>query len=192
MLTDEIRTDISAQWDEIERWYADNAPRSHAALGAPATEQDLASLERVTGVVLPHDVRASLLRHNGSGKIHGLDYLDAGWAAQVWMRLNARLARGDFKGLEPADATGERFAAVWWSSKWLPVAEHRAGTLVCVDTAPGPEGTSGQILQLELDDEGPALTAWCSFAQWLDSYRLDLKAGKYRTDANGELDRIAE
>jgi len=192
MSIDEPALDVAALWDEIERWYAHNAPQALAELGAPATREDLSALERATGIVLPPDVGASLSRHNGSGGIQGLDYLDTVWAAQVWERMQARQARGDFADRIPADATGKRFAAVWWHRKWLPVAEHRAGTLVCIDTVPGPEGRSGQVLQLELDDEGPAATPCQSFAQLLDFFLRDLKAGKYQVDPDGNLDRVAE
>ena len=192
MSTDEPMPDIAAVWDGIERWDAHNAPSALAELGTPATRDELLALERATGIALPPDLRASLSRHNGSGRVQGLDHLDTAWAAKVWERMEMRQSRGDFVDLFPADATGKRFAAVWWHPKWLPVAEHRAGTLVCVDTGPGPEGRSGQILQLELDDEGPAATQWQSFAHWLEAYRRDLEAGKYQVDPDGNLDRIAE
>ncbi|MBY5456443.1 hypothetical protein HFO89_08740 [Rhizobium leguminosarum] len=184
--------DVAAVWDQIERWYSKSAPQSLDELAPPAGEPDLSALKLATGVSLPTDLRASLLRHNGGGSIHGYDYLDADWAAELWQRLTAQLQQGDFEGLVPADATGARFTPVWWSPKWLPVAEHRAGTIVCVDTAPGPQGSQGQILQLELNDEGPSATDWRSFAEWLDAYRGDLEAGKYLVDADGNLDRIAE
>jgi cell wall assembly regulator SMI1 len=184
--------DVSAIWERIERWYANHVPQRLAQLGPPASDEDLAALQVATGLSLPDDVRASLSRHNGNSFIYGFDYLNTGWAAEVWQRLTTRLEQGQFQGLIPGDTSGRRFAPVWWSRKWLPVAEHRAGTIMCVDTAPGPQGVIGQVLELDLSDEGPALTGWRSFAEWLDAYRGDLEAGKYQVDQYGNLNRIAE
>lgn len=190
MQTDETDHDVVATWEAIERWYEAHAPESFAELAPPATPSAIEELALRTGIAVPRDVATSILRHDGSGRIHGLDALDADWCAKEWELMQVRVARGDFAGLVPADESGARFANTWWSPKWLPVARHAAGTLVVVDTHPGPEGTYGQILELHPYDEGPAATRWTSFAHWLAGYLHDLQSGVYRTDAEGNLDRV--
>jgi cell wall assembly regulator SMI1 len=179
--------DMAGVWNRIEAWYATNAPGSLASLAPAAPRQDIDDLELALGRSIPPDYRSSLERHNGGAFVRGSAYLDAAWAKRLWGSLNSQQERGLFSTLAPGDMSGSKFAPVWWSAGWLPVAEHRAGTITCLDLAPGPEGMVGQVLQLDLRDEGPGLTRWKSFAEWLEDYCNDLKRGRYEVDAWGNL-----
>ncbi|MFH9736069.1 SMI1/KNR4 family protein [Streptomyces roseolus] len=57
---------VDAAWDRIDRWLLTHAPRTSAALAPPAPEEDIRAAERELGVVFPPDLRASLLRHDGT------------------------------------------------------------------------------------------------------------------------------
>jgi cell wall assembly regulator SMI1 len=182
-----VNNDIEAIWKQIEAWYAANAPQQLAQLRPPSTDQEIASLETLIGLPIPADYRASLMRHDGGGFMYGSSYLNVGWVKQVWQRMNTWSEDGRFAEFEPADSSGMKFQPVWWSAKWLPVAEHRARTITCLDLAPGPEGMVGQVLQSEPQDDGPRATRWNSFSEFLDQYRSDLQSGKYYVDETGEL-----
>jgi len=45
-------------WRTYVEWLKARAPASHANLAPPASEAQIAEVERVTGVVLPNDVKA--------------------------------------------------------------------------------------------------------------------------------------
>ncbi|MFF7816243.1 SMI1/KNR4 family protein [Streptomyces sp. NPDC007945] len=57
---------VDAAWDRIDRWLLTHAPRTFATLAPPAREEDIRATERELGVAFPPDLRASLLRHDGT------------------------------------------------------------------------------------------------------------------------------
>lgn len=57
---------VDRQWLRIERWLRANAPRTYQALAGPGRARTIAVAESQTGLDFPDDLRASLLRHNGS------------------------------------------------------------------------------------------------------------------------------
>ncbi|MFG1701689.1 SMI1/KNR4 family protein [Nonomuraea sp. M3C6] len=61
-----VRRAVDRQWRRIERWLKANAPRTYRTLGAPGRARTIAVAESQMGVDFPDDLRASLLRHNGS------------------------------------------------------------------------------------------------------------------------------
>jgi hypothetical protein len=61
-----VKRAVDRQWRRIERWLRSNAPRTYRALGAPGRAHTIAVAESQMGVDFPDDLRASLLRHNGS------------------------------------------------------------------------------------------------------------------------------
>ncbi|WP_143020456.1 hypothetical protein [Sinosporangium album] len=65
-LSPAISRAVNRQWTRIEGWLRTNAPRSYASLRPPAKARTLAVAEAQMGLRLPDDLRASLLRHNGS------------------------------------------------------------------------------------------------------------------------------
>ncbi|TDD06757.1 hypothetical protein E1292_14425 [Nonomuraea deserti] len=61
-----VKRAVDRQWRRIERWLEANAPRTYKTLGAPGRARTIAIAEAQMGVDFPDDLRASLLRHNGS------------------------------------------------------------------------------------------------------------------------------
>ncbi|WP_157549851.1 SMI1/KNR4 family protein [Nonomuraea candida] len=61
-----VKRAVDRQWRRIERWLRANAPRTYRSLGAPGRARTIAIAESQMGVDFPDDLRASLLRHNGS------------------------------------------------------------------------------------------------------------------------------
>ncbi|RVX39324.1 SMI1/KNR4 family protein SUKH-1 [Nonomuraea polychroma] len=61
-----VRRAVDRQWRRIERWLEANAPRTYKTLGPPGRARTIAVAESQMGVDFPDDLRASLLRHNGS------------------------------------------------------------------------------------------------------------------------------
>ncbi|WP_127933189.1 hypothetical protein [Nonomuraea polychroma] len=69
---------VNRQWRRIESWLKRHAPRSHRTLGKPGKAADIAAAEADMGLRFPDDLRASLLRHDGS------IYLDDTWPSGSW------------------------------------------------------------------------------------------------------------
>ncbi|MCK2220632.1 hypothetical protein MF672_043545 [Actinomadura sp. ATCC 31491] len=71
-----VRRAVDRQWRRIERWLRANAPRTYRTLNGPGRAGTIAVAEAQMGVDFPDDLRASLLRHNGSRGRHafGLAY----------------------------------------------------------------------------------------------------------------------
>ncbi|MEO3871442.1 hypothetical protein ABGB18_21725 [Nonomuraea sp. B12E4] len=61
-----VRRAVDRQWRRIEGWLKENAPRTYRTLGAPGRARTIAVAESQMGVDFPDDLRASLLRHDGS------------------------------------------------------------------------------------------------------------------------------
>jgi cell wall assembly regulator SMI1 len=57
---------VNRQWRRIEAWLKTNAPRSHRTLGKPGKAETIAAAEARMGLPFPDDLRASLLRHDGT------------------------------------------------------------------------------------------------------------------------------
>ncbi|NUP78644.1 MAG: hypothetical protein HOV96_13980 [Nonomuraea sp.] len=62
----DVKRDVDRQWLRIERWLKAKAPRTYRTLGGPGKAYPIAVVESRTGLGFPDDLRASLLRHNGS------------------------------------------------------------------------------------------------------------------------------
>ncbi|MGW7482450.1 SMI1/KNR4 family protein [Nonomuraea muscovyensis] len=65
-LDPKVRRAVDRQWRRIERWLRTRAPRTYAALDRPGRAATIAVAESQMGVDFPDDLRASLLRHDGS------------------------------------------------------------------------------------------------------------------------------
>ncbi|MEU4719732.1 SMI1/KNR4 family protein [Nonomuraea dietziae] len=61
-----VKREVDAEWLRVERWLKRHAPVTHAALRGPARARTIAVAEAQTGLRFPDDLRASLLRHDGS------------------------------------------------------------------------------------------------------------------------------
>lgn len=177
---------IQLVWTDIEQWYRDKAPRLFSYLAKGATIREITRLEKLTGKPLPVDYVASLQRHNGGGFVHFFEYLSLQEVSRSWELMRTLETKGRFAGLEAFDPAGGLLQNVGWHLGWIPVAEHKSGILICLDLAPGPTGTSGQVLEMDLQ-EGPSATEYDSFLGWLASFRDDLKQGVYGVDEHGYL-----
>ena len=169
-------------WTRIEAWLAVNAPEVAAGLNPPASEEELAQTERFLAVEFPSDVRASFRRHNGqSGSspwlLDGWEWLSLQRIRDEWKVWKELLDGGDFEGNE-SDGDGEIVRRDWWNAVWIPLTYSGSGDHHCLDLAPGPQGTAGQIIEMWHDSgERPMMAP--SFRAWLTQFADRLEAGQY-------------
>ena len=184
---------MQAIWHRIETWLAAHAPPLLASLQAGAQAEEIRRTETVLGVTLPADVKASYRIHNGQaagspwlleeGELLSLADIERGWGS--WKEL---ADAGVF-----ADAPGKPSGPIradWWNPRWIPITHDGSGNHLCLDLAPAPGGTPGQLITVWHDDDQRRLVA-PSFSAWLTQLADRLEAGIYRySESEGGLIRI--
>ena len=180
-------------WNRIEAWLNANAPEVAAGLNPPASPDELADTERELGVRFPESVRASFLRHDGQspdspGLLDGWEWLSLERVRTEWRVWKELLDDGTFAESE-SDADGLQVQREWWHPAWIPLTYSGSGDHHCVDLAPGPLGTPGQIIEM-WHDEGSRGVVAPSFEAWLADFANELEAGEFTlSDEYGGLVR---
>jgi cell wall assembly regulator SMI1 len=169
-------------WSRIEAWLQAHAPSVAAGLNPPASAEEIDATERFLGVTFPIEVRSSYLRHDGQSRdapwmLEGWEWLSLERMRREWKVWKDLLDAGDFKGIRshPDDAA---VVDDWWNPRWIPLTHDGGGDHHCLDLAPGPEGISGQIIEM-WHDEGSRPVVADSFRDWLTGFADDLEAGEY-------------
>ncbi|MDQ2807415.1 MAG: SMI1/KNR4 family protein [Chloroflexota bacterium] len=180
------RARINEIWQAIEAWYQDKAPLVHDELRGGASDAQIQQLEEKIGVTLPADYKASLQIYNGEVSVHDYTYHGISMVLSKWTTMDQLRTEGKFANAAVYEEGAGILQNTWWHSGWVPFASDGGGNMLCIDTAPAERGVVGQILQMERGS-GPGITEYKSFLAWLEGYRDDLYAGKYRVDSEGSL-----
>jgi|WetSurMetagenome_2_1015567.scaffolds.fasta_scaffold07334_5 cell wall assembly regulator SMI1 len=173
---------IVQSWQRIETWLAANAKGVAKTLRKGAGEADLARLEERLGVTLPVDFKESCAIHDGQKS--EADLIPVGYGTYFLLPLskipgeqklwNSLLKGGEFEGAQGEPDEG--VAAAWWHPGWVPFAANGGGDNLCLDLAPTPQGTVGQVIKVEHDNPERNLLA-PSFAAWLQELAASLENG---------------
>ena len=154
-VTEPVR--IDAVWARFEAWLRAVAPSIADKLRPPADDVTLADTEARLGRTLPEELKLLLKIHNGGREVFGgLDLLSAESMAKAYRSVREHADVPEhLQGLLSADG----------SAGWIPFAYSVGGDYLCVDLAPGPAGTVGQVFGWNHDDPvtspmAPSLTAW--------------------------------
>jgi cell wall assembly regulator SMI1 len=174
---------VNAVWRRIERWLAREAPVTHRRLRPPAHPAAIAAAEAAMGVRFPDDLRASLLRHDGSesfgfGPPPFYDLLPAKYIRSEWKVMCEVLLDG------PPENIG-----AWWSGHLIPYARAADGGLLVIDSRTGRTGEQFSETGLTADGD----IARPSYLAVLRATARSLETGDpmmgWRpTVKNGELD----
>ncbi|WP_424950775.1 SMI1/KNR4 family protein [Deinococcus sp.] len=137
------------------------------------------------GVLFPPDLRASLLRHDGSenwttGELLSLETIETEW--KVWYTL---LEDGPFDEAHAKVQTDGRVQKRWWARGWLPIACDGGGNGECLDLVPEARGVVGQVIYMD-HEVGDRRVIAASFTDWLREQAEALEAGEY-LEYHGEL-----
>jgi hypothetical protein len=129
----QVATRVDRAWQRIETWLAANAPVTAAALGRPASDEDIAAAQRTVGVRLPAELVASLRRHDGAGTD-----LSAAFTFPALMQPLSAAEIADEATLMCdvlADLGPEADVGGWWHGRYVPVASDHGGDLLFLDGA---------------------------------------------------------
>jgi cell wall assembly regulator SMI1 len=176
---------VADSWRRIEAWLAVNNPALRAALKPPAGDAELAEVENAIGANLPGEFKESWRAHDGNGDTPGslIPARDApgdrygnattpgGYylmpcseVLQEWRSWKRLADSGEFAGQE---STGDpRIQRAWWHPGWAPFASNGGGDSICLDLAPTPRGTVGQVITMDHETSEREVLA-PSYARWL-------------------------
>lgn len=185
---------MDALWSRLEQ-VAQSAGKSlHLRAGASASAVD--SAEKALGRALPEDYKQSILLHDGQDQTsEAFPFLPgSGLLAPLEhvVRFHADLVELESEYREEAEAEGEDYDAVddagvlryaLYHSARVPIAgyPHWDGDNTCLDFAPGPNGTAGQLIGMCSESEFVRLGS--TFSEVLNAYVDALESGAWVFDA---------
>ncbi|MPY66460.1 glucan synthase 1-like protein [Deinococcus sp. SDU3-2] len=171
-------SEIEAVWRRIEAWYELHGT-SHL-LNSGATDQAIAEAEKQLGVSFPAELQESLRRHDGSnvmgwasGELLSLERIAS--ERRIWMEL---LQDGTFDDNAKHNADSEAVQPGWWNAAWIPLDADGGGNGAVIDMAPGPEGTAGQIIDMD-HEVGPNGPQYQSLTEYLEAVADGLEAERF-------------
>jgi cell wall assembly regulator SMI1 len=158
---------IEALLADIDRWLRQHAPRTREALRAPASDSEIGSVERTTGIEITDDIRTLLSWHNGSAAlgpsfklVPEFDFMTVAEAVSYWsMKQSLQATR---ERVLPDDQT-------WWHRQWLPIGTDRCGSLLVCDHRDGRG--YGQVFIVDKVDGALPFHTWPNITAVLEEMR---------------------
>lgn len=179
---------VNRQWRRIETWLRKNAPRTHRTLGRPARPKTIAAAEAATGRRFPDDLRASLLRHDGSVDVQDARYfgflgtasLSASTIAASWLEMCA---------FHDAIGDGDP-GSVGWDGSILPVGYGETGNYLVIDLVHKKVGEIDLEDSLESEPGGIRIRSYYALLKaTADAMETGGSIGYWQPGVlNGELD----
>ncbi|HEY9761422.1 MAG TPA: SMI1/KNR4 family protein [Trichocoleus sp.] len=168
-------------WARIDAWLMANAPGVLKTLQPGASDAQIEAFEKVLGVQLPEDVKASFRIHNGQsdheyGLMDGRELLSLDRIQDEWLVWKDLLDSHMFEDIEGDPEPGIR--SDWWNAAWIPLTHDGGGNHDCLDLAPAQGGTVGQIISM-WHDEAERERLAPSFRAWLTQLANGLESGQY-------------
>lgn len=159
----------------------------------PATDADVAALSAEIGCALPDDLVGWLRTVAAELPLAG------NYTAQsaAWVLDDIQSTRTTDFSQHHANITSWKdgrfddgvIANTYWSPCWVAVAADSCGNQYCVDLAPGPNGTVGQVLAMEFQDgQGPYMADWPTLEAMLKAHISMLVNKSYTIDDEGFIE----
>ena len=144
------------------------AARMQAAGGTltPATDQQITEVETEIGRALPDDLRALFRLANGVSdvRLHGGYRVVSLSGLRDYWKLSMQIAEED-SGCEGIGGAQDAY----FLPDWFPILDSGDSTFLAYDNAPSSEGTVGQLVLVDPQDEyrevkSPSLWEWLARA----------------------------
>jgi cell wall assembly regulator SMI1 len=180
---------IAAAWRRIEDTHKEHVPATYKALGRPATDDQIATLQRNFGRTLPGDLVASLRIHNG---MRARDRAVALFDNQILLSTTGIAAawqkRRDLFGGRRADGGGCPLTRTRkirndrrWNVAWVPITADEGDGFV-VDLDPAGRGTVGQVFSFYHDGFRPREVVAASYGEWLQKLARQFTRGQFTVE----------
>lgn len=180
---------IDASWYQIERTLKEHVPETFKNLGRPATERQIAILQRTIGRTLPEDLVRSLRVHNGMRDPYRLAtlfdnefLLSTAGIAKTWGMMKRLLEDGHF------DAGGCSLTRTrnirndqWWNIGWIPITDNEGDGFI-IDLDPAARGRVGQVFYFYHDCARPREVVASSYAEWLHNIAKSFAHGEFSVE----------
>jgi cell wall assembly regulator SMI1 len=181
---------VAVSWVRIHEAFEPKSSAHLKSLAKPAASAAVTKLEALFGVKLPDDFKESLAIHDGQkpgaevGEFPGFylsddtgSYYLMGCKAitRDWKMLRSVKKCGDYDGRKAKPDRGVRDE--WWHLLWIPFAANGGGDYLCLDLAPAPRGTCGQVIGVVHDAPGRKILAK-SFTEWLQRRTRAISQGE--------------
>lgn len=181
---------VNRQWDRIERWLRTNAPRSYRTLGGPGKATTIAVAEAQMGLRFPDDLRASLLRHNGS--VHAPGILAFGFLGNS--NMSVREIRDTWRMLcdiddeDTPDAGDPR--TDWWDGRMIPFGADGLGDHLVIDSVRRDVGETDHEGNMTFEPAGVRIRSFHALLKaTADALEKGVGIGYWQPRAlSGELD----
>ncbi|MEU4097257.1 SMI1/KNR4 family protein [Streptomyces sp. NPDC026673] len=152
-------------WDRIDVWLAAHAPATFALLRPPASEEEVAAVQRRMGITFPPDLVATLRRHDGAAGDFSLPTQDR-LLGTGGCEERSGFLRGMLTEVLDEDADDEEDDGAYWHRHFVQFASYViTADGLTVDCRPGPSfGAVGRFFDESGTDFGhaPSLGAYLS------------------------------
>ena len=149
---------IDKSWKIIEQWLDVNAPALIDELNAPASADEISTLETYLQCHLPDDFKTSLQIHNGNKPdyypIAGLRLASTREIVREhkWWNKQTKNRTVDLDKTERKSCPPNAIKEVNLSSSWVPFTDSNENNFLALDLAPGTAGTAGQVISFGEDE----------------------------------------
>ncbi|MGW4476475.1 SMI1/KNR4 family protein [Nonomuraea sp. NPDC004354] len=170
---------VNRQWRRIEAWLKTNAPKSYRTLGRPGRAEDIAAAEARMGSPFPDDLRASLLRHDGTVEVKdvwGFGFL-GNWSLSVEEMHGTWQQLCEIDGEDIRDGGFSDPRTDWWDGRMLPIGSDGSGNHLVIDSVERDVG--------DTDHEGSM--TFTPGGRPIRSYYALLKATADAMEGNGSI-----
>lgn len=177
---------MKRNFEEIENWLSENAPRIiELSLQRPATEDEIEELERTIGKSLPTDFKELYLWHNGlndeenfGSLFYGMDFFPIDRIISEHLNKQENYSS---KTVPLQKADKEIDSTNIYNKDWIKFAFDGAHTGLYLDLASTNYGKPGQIIFIDDEYETGILVA-NSTTELIENLKNDLENNLYHLD----------
>lgn len=164
---------VKAALHTLDAWLRANRPRYYKQLRKPATDEQLARLEKQMTGPIPPAFKTFLGWKNGQS----LDAFGSLFANYQAMGVSDILEAS--RDMNELAAGGEFNQENWWRPKWLPFLDDGGGNHLVIDLEGTFTGKAGQVLEFWHDHKDRTIR-YGSFEAWLITFADSLDADFWR------------
>lgn len=176
-LAEQLRMQVAL--GRIDRWHAIHRAEFHQGLNAGATEEQVAELEKHTGLTLPTAMHALYRWRNGQGGYSSFysynTFMDTQGSAASWQIMHDLIPQFEGDG-----------QTNWWHDGWLSFLENGGGDSIVLDTLGTFTGTKNQLIEFWHDDS-PRNVLFPDLMTWAETFAESLEKGMWSDDDGFQL-----
>lgn len=185
---------IADSWRVIRDTLREHCPQLFDALAKPASNEQIAGLEKTIGQSLPSDLIESLKIHNGMNDSYlnvnrlfnyeallSTDTIASQWQMMSELERDGFFENGDCLLSKASEIKNDSH----WNPLWIPITD-ADGSGYCIDLDPAAGGVEGQIFYFYCNGARPREVAAKSYSVWLAGVAHIMASGEFESE-NGAI-----